>query len=92
MATIKELQSQIEKLDASLSKLATKAEAVNAEMSSGNSGVTQIREMEAALNKLNAQMSSKTTKKMKLVDEASLRDFDILNKQISAVKTNLENL
>ena len=64
MATIKELQSQIEKLDVSLSKLATKAEAVNAEMSSGNWGVTQIREMETALNKLNAQMSSKTTKKM----------------------------
>ena len=92
MATIKELQSQIEKLDASLSKLATKAEAVNAEMSSGNWGVAQIREMEAALKSLNAQMTSKTTKKMKLVDEASLRDFDILNKRIATTEEKLLNL
>ena len=85
MATLKDLIGQVEKLDASLTRLQGKAAAIGAEMSSGNWGTGQIKEFSAQLDKVNASISRLQGKKLKLLDTASTRDFEILLRQINTI-------
>lgn len=92
MASLKELQAQVEKFDKSITGLQSKVAKLSAQMSSGHLGTDQVKQLATQVDKLNASIDKASQKKLKIMDEIALRDFQILNKQIDTVQRNLEQL
>lgn len=89
MATLKELESEIERLDKALQDTRINAKNLAEQMRSGEWGTQQIKQMAEQLRSMSASISRMKTERLKLVDDKALRDFNLLTRQIETLQQRI---
>lgn len=90
MAT--QIQQDIEKISASITKLEQKIISLKRELESGHYGTAQLEKLRQQISRLESQRTSKVTKRDALLDKEGTKELNSLLKAVDTLETKLTSL